>query len=210
VEAYAELGHIVGSGSGLGLGIRAEHRRDRVRLEGWFEQRLLGREYIPSYFNSRYEHDRFQLAVVTLADGTQVEAVNTKRNELYSRDAVELGSYVGFDMWFTRHYRLRCTLEHSWTRRRSGWFEFEVRATDPDVPLQVRYVFDRANVGGFGDVVTGPARDALTRLEIGYLVRKHLLLGCRYRQSYDAIESLGRNVGSRRRTRIEPAVIVRL
>jgi hypothetical protein len=210
LEAYAELGHILGLGGGLGLGLQAEHELERVRVKGWVEQRLLGPEYIPSYFNSRYEHDRIRSATVTLADGTELEAVNTKRNELYSRDAVELGSYVGVDIRYTRHYRLRCTFEHSWTRGESGWFEFEFRATDPDLPFQVRYVYDRVNMDGFADVLTGSARNGLTRLELTYLVREHILIGCRYRQSYEAIEHLGRSVGNRKRARIEPAVIIRL
>jgi hypothetical protein len=208
--AYGELGHILGYGSGLGLGIQAEHKIRGVHLKGWIEQRLLGRKYIPSYFNSRYERDRFEPVVVTLADGAELEAVNTKRNELYSRDAVELGSYVGIDVRFTRYYRLRCTFEHSWTRGESGWFEFEFRARDPDESLQVRYVFDRVTMGSLGEVLTGPARNGLTRVEIAYLVREHLLIGFRYRQSYEAIEHLGRSLGSRRRAQIEPAVIIRL
>jgi hypothetical protein len=210
LRVYAELGNIFGFGAGLGLGIEAEHLIGELRVKGWFEQRLLGREYVPSYFNSRYEHDRIRSTSVTLADGSEVEAINAKRNELYLRDEVELGSYLGMELRLTRHYRLRWSLEHSWNRHNSGWFEFDIRVTDPELPFQLRYVFDQVNMNGIGDIFGGPDENALHSLEAAYLVGKHLLLGFRFRQSFEPIENLGRTFSHRKRTRIEPAIIFRL
>jgi len=210
LTAYAELGNIFGFGSGLGLGVEGVDRRGNWRIKGWLEQRLLGREYVPSYFNSIYERDRLRSTTVTLADGTEVDAINTKRNRLYRRDEVEFGSYLGMEVRYTRHYRVRWSLEHSWTRDQSGWFEFDIRISDPDLPFQLRYVFDQVNMDGLGDILNGPPENALHRLELAYLIRKHILVGFRFRQSFDTIENLGRTVGHRKQTHIEPAIIIRV
>jgi hypothetical protein len=45
---------------------------------------------------------------------------------------------------------------------------------------------------------------------MAYLFKKHLLMGFRYRQSFENIESLGGIVGQKKRTRIEPALIIRI
>ena len=210
VEAYAEMGNILGFGSGLGIGIQADKKRDHIEWKGWFEQRLLGREYLPSYFNSRYEVDRIRKTTVTLADDSQIEAIQTKRSLLRDRDKVEFGSFGGMEIRFTRHYRLRWSLEHSWSRKGSGWFEIDFRVTDPTLPFQFRFVFDRVNMDSLNDIIFGANENGLVRMEMAYLFKKHLLMGFRYRQSFENIESLGGIVGQKKRTRIEPALIIHI
>jgi len=210
LEAYAELGNIFGFGSGLGLGIEAIHKLTNTRIKGWLEQRLLGQEFTPSYFNSRYEYDRIRTTQVTLANGVEYEAVNTKRNQLKSRDRVELGSYTGMEFRFKSTYRLKWSLEHSWNRKGSGWFEIDFLVADRDLPFQFRYVFDRVNMRSLNDILYGGKKNGLVRLEIAYMFRKHLLIGFRYRESYEYVENLGRRIGQRKRISIEPNFIIRL
>ena len=210
LEAYAELGNIIGFGSGLGLGILAEKEKDQLSWKGWLEQRLLGKEYVPSYFNSRYEADRIRTTTVTLADGSEMEALQSKRNLLRTRDEMEFGSFLGMEFRFSKYYRLRWSLEQSWTRKGSGWFQLDFRITEPSLPFQIRYVFDRVNMDGLGDIIYGPSENSLIRLELAYLFKEHMLVGFRYRQSFERTEHLGQIIGRRKRTRIEPALIIRL
>jgi len=208
---FGELGSILGFGIGMGVGLEADHRfDDRWRVRGWFEQQVLGQEYVPSYFNSRYERDRIRSTSVTLSDTSDVDAIQTKRNELYSRDEVDLGSFVSMEVRFTNNYRLRWSLQHSWTREESGWFELDFRISDPELPFEIRYVFDRVNMNGLGDITGGDSQDGLHRVEFAWQVGQYILLGFRYKQSFERIERFGRQVGQDKSARIEPAVIIRI
>ncbi len=209
-EGYAELGNIFGLGSGLGLGLKAESKIKETRVAAWFEQRLLGREYLPSYFNSRYEVDRFKTTSVTLANGEEYEAINTKRNALKSRDKVEWGSYIGMEFRFKSKYRLKWSLEHSWSRKQSGWFKIDFLVADPNLPFQFRWVFDRVNMNSLNDIFYGADTDGLLRLEVAYLIKKHLLIGFQYRESFESVENLGKRIGQKKRISIQPSIIIRL
>ena len=209
-EGYVELANIFGFGSGLGLGLEAEHQFPSMRVKSWFEQRLLGREYVPGYFNSRYEFDRIGTTKVTLANGIEYEAVNSKRNQLKSRDRVELGSFLGMEFRFKSKYRLKWSLENSWSRKGSGWFEIDFLVADPDLPFQFRYIFDRVNMGSFNDILYGPKENGLLRLEVAYMVKNHLLIGFQYRESFESVESLGRRIGQKKRISIQPSIIIRM
>jgi len=210
LEVFSEWGAILGKGMGISVGSRAEWQRGPWRLKGWTEQRVLGPNYVPSYFNSRYEIDRFRTASVTLEDGTSIDAVNTKRNRLYENDGINLGGYMGMEIRYKRIYRVRWSLENSYTQKGRGWFELDVRVTDPELPFQVRWVFDRVNMDSLNDIIAGKSEDALIRLELAYKLKNFLLVGFRYRQSFDTIESLGRRIGRKKTSRIEPAIILRL
>ncbi|NNF04286.1 MAG: hypothetical protein HKN17_07450 [Rhodothermales bacterium] len=211
LTVFGEIGSILGFGVGLGVGLEMDHRfDDRWRVRAWVEQQLLGQEYVPSYFNSRYERDRIRTTTVTLADSSEVDAIQTKRNQLYARDEVDLGSYVSMEYRYRNDYRLRWSLQHSWTREESGWFELDFRIRDPNLPFEIRYVFDRVNMNGIGDILGGDSADALHRVEFAYQVGDYILLGFRYRQSFEQVERLGRRVGTDKSSRIEPAVIIRI
>ena len=210
-EGYAELANIFGFGSGLGLGLNAEHKiKKDIRVKGWFEQRLLGREYVPGYFNSRYEYDRIGTSHVTLADGVEYEAVNSKRNQLKSRERVEIGSYIGMEIRYKSSYRFKWSLENSWSRKESGWFQIDFLITDPDFPFQIRYIFDRVNMESLNDILYGPNKNGLLRFEVAYMIKNHLLIGFRYKESFESVESLGRRVGQKKRISIQPSIIVRM
>lgn len=210
LEGYAELSNIFGFGSGLGVGIEARHQLKNTRINAWFEQRILGNEYVPSYFNSRYEVERLTTSTVTLANGIEYEVVNSKRNRLKSRDKLEFGSFIAMEFRFKAKYRLKWSLENSWSRKESGWFEIDFLVADPDLPFQFRYVFDRINMNSLNDILYGPNSNGLLRLELAYKFREHVLLGFSYRQSFESVEKFGRPIGHRKRTSIQPSIILRL
>lgn len=209
-EAYAELGNIFSLGSGLGLGLKAVHKFTNTRVSARLEQRLLGPEYLPSYFNSRYEYDRLSTTSVTLADGSEHDAVNSKRNELKGRTRTEFGSYIGMEFRFKSKYRLGWSLEHSWSRGDSGWFEIDFLVADPELPFQFRWVFDRVKLNSLNDILYGADANGLLRLEIAYKFKEHLLAGFRYQESFENVERLGKRIGQKKRISIQPSFIIRL
>jgi hypothetical protein len=65
-------------------------------------------------------------------------------------------------------------------------------------------------MNGIGDIFGGDSEDGLHRLEFAWQAGRWVLLGFRYRQSFETIERLGRNIGQRKESRIEPAIIIRI
>jgi hypothetical protein len=71
-----EFGH----GTGLGLGFSGTwHLPDDLRLEAQLEQRVMGKYFIPNYFNTLYEAARLQQVGIPVR-GDDLEALNSKRN----------------------------------------------------------------------------------------------------------------------------------
>ena len=71
-------------------------------------------------------------------------------------------------------------------------------------------MFDRVNVGQLEDIWGGDSGDGILRLELAYAFWEKLMLGFRFRQSFEPVERLGRIVGQDKRTRIEPNIVIRL
>ena len=60
------------------------------------------------------------------------------------------------------------------------------------------------------DILYGPNKNGLLRLEVAYMIKNHLLIGFRYKESFESVESLGRRVGQKKRISIQPSIIVRM
>jgi hypothetical protein len=206
--AYAELAKIIGFGSGLAVGLNGTRAQEDLRMEGWFEMRLIGKRYIPNYFNSLYEIERVQSAGVS--DELGLTAFNSKRNALAGQDKVQFGTFIAFEASQRRRYRIRASFEEVWNKENGGWFHIDFRLRDRNLPYELRFMFDRINVGGLEDIWSGPSRNGIVRLELAYQFWEKLLLGFRIRQSFEPVEELGRLVGQTKQTRIEPNVVLRL
>ena len=207
---YTEFAKILGHGSGLSLGLNGTRRRGGVLMEGWFEQRLIGKRYLPGYFNSLYEVERVQQRTVDFGDGTTIPAIQSKRNLLAGQDKVLFGSFVAASARMGRRYRFRTSFDRIWNQPASDWFHIDVRIDDPNLPYQIRFMFDRINMDRIEDIWNGPAENGIVRLELAYAFWEKLLLGFRFRQTFEPVERLGRLVGQDKQTRIEPNVVIRL
>lgn len=208
--AYTELAKIFGHGSGLSFGLNGTRLRKGVLMEGWLEQRLIGKGYLPNYFNSLYEAERVQTTEIDLGEGTSVPAYQSKRNRLAGQDETLIGTFLAVEAEVKGKYRVRTSFEEIWNKADGGWFHIDVRIRDPELPYEVRLMFDRVNVGQLEDIWSGEASDGILRLDLAYAFWDQLLLGFRFRQSFEPVERLGRIVGQNKRTRIEPNFVIRL
>ncbi|MBO6575628.1 MAG: hypothetical protein JJ896_11545 [Rhodothermales bacterium] len=205
---YSEVAKIVGFGQGLSLGLNGQRRRGDLFVEGWLEQRLIGSQYLPSYFNSLYEVERVQRATVDAGD-REIEAFQSKRNQLAGQNETLIGSFIAVEASVRRRYRVRTSFERTWNKAASDWFHIDLRVYDRDLPYQIRFTFDRINMDEIEDIWNGPSENGIMRLELAYAFWEKLLLGFRFRQTFEPVERLGRIVGQSKQTRIAPNIVVR-
>jgi hypothetical protein len=207
---YSELAKISGHGTGLSIGLKGVRKQGDIQMEGLLEQRLIGKEYLPNYFNSLYRAERVQTTSIDLGDGTTLPAFQSKRNLLAGQNETLIGTFIAFEAEVRGKYRVRTSFEEIWNKPKGGWFHLDVRVRDPALPYQIRFMFDRVNVGQLEDIWSGDSDDGILRLELAYAFWEKLMLGFRFRQSFEPVERLGRIVGQDKRTRIEPNIVIRL
>lgn len=208
--AFVEASHILRYGLGGSFGVRGITRLpNRSRLNTQVEILLLGKEYLPNYFNGLYVADRIRTLSINAGDET-VEAVNTKRNRLAGEHDFRLGSRASLRYRYQRKVRVNTSYEQIWTRKNSGWFHLDLRFQAPEWPYHVRVSYDRVNVGSVSDLFKLSRANALGRLEVAYRVLDFLRLGFGVKQSFEAQVQDGLVVGQTKKTRIEPQFIFSL
>ncbi|MFT5142060.1 MAG: hypothetical protein ACI84D_000671 [Thalassolituus oleivorans] len=207
---YSSLSKIMGFGSGLSLGLNGRTRKGDVQMAGWLEARVSGKQYLPNYFNALYELERAEGASIDLGEGTTLPAFQTKRNKLAGQDDTLLGTFIAFEASVRGRYRLRTSFDETWNKASAGWFHIDFRLRDRALPYEVRFMFDRINVGGVKDIWSGDSKDGFLRIDFAHVVWKNVLLGFRFRQSFEPVERLGRIVGHAKQTRIGPNFGIRL
>jgi len=207
--SYFELAKIFDYGMGVALGARSTWRfPERRRLDVQFEQRLLGKQYLPNYFDALYELERVQQVRLEDEDGETLEGLDTKRNRLAAQRGVRFGSYAALTFRSGHIFRLQTSFERVWNRAHSGWFHLDTRLRSRNLPLHLRLVYDRINLRSFNDLFNGPRDEALFRVSLAYRFWPFIMLGFDYQQSFEPVKAEGVVIGRVKRQRIEPRVQV--
>ena len=208
---YGELSKIINHGSGVGVGIRGRWNfpDKQMRFEGQFEQRIMGKSYLPSYFNSLYEVARLEkvsIPVETLEE--DLPASNSQRNVLTGLDKVRYGSYISIGWRWNRMVRLRTSFQNSWNLKNSGWFHIDARVKSADLPFFLRLTFDVLQRQTIMDVTDTGDKLSSVRLEFAYRIYKPLLVGFGFRNSFEPEFRNGTPIGLTKRQRIEPKFVL--
>ena len=208
---YGELSKIINHGSGIGIGMRGRWNfpDKKARIEGQFEQRIMGKSYLPSYFNSLYEVARLEkisIPVETLEE--DLAASNSQRNILTSLDKVRYGSYISFGWRWNRTVRFRTSYQHSWNLKNSGWWHVDARVRSADLPFFLRLTFDVLERQSIMDVTDTGDKLSSFRVEVAYRVYKPLLIGFGFRNSFEPEFQNGTPIGLSKRQRIEPKFVL--
>ena len=207
---YAEISKIFGYGTGIGLGFKGTWQLpDNMRLEVQLEQRYLGKEYIANYFNTLYEAVRLQDISIPVEDtDTEVQALNTRRNQLTAETKGRLGSYITMGWRWTRAYRLRWSYEHDWNDKDNGWLHVDARVKSPELPVYFRLRFDRLKTEAQEDLASTAGNLNFFRFESAVRVVSFLMLGFGVRNSFEPDFIDGIPVGLKKTRRIEPKFIL--
>ena len=209
--AYAGLSKIFNYGSGLGVGLQGTwNLPEDLRLQMQLEQRLLGKRYLPNYFNPLYEAARLQQVGIPVEDGDDLDGLNSKRNSLNAQTKVRFGSYVTMAWRWKRIFRLRWSFEHSWNLKDSGWFHFDTRIQSPEVPVYLRLRFDNVKTTSLQDIAISGNNLNFLRFETAFRVMSMLMLGIAVRNSFEPEFREGIPVGLKKRRRIEPKFVFTL
>lgn len=205
---YGELSKIFGHGMGIGAGFSGRWELpDDLRLQVQFEQRFMGKQFIPNYFNSLYEAVRLQTLGIPVDGADDIEALNTRRNILTAQTKRRFGSYVTMAWRWKRTWRFRWSYEHAWNVKDSGWFHFDIRIKSPDVPVYLRLRFDQVKTASLEDLALTGNNLNFFRLETAIRVMSMLMVGISVRNSFEPDFYEGVPIGLKKRRRIEPKFV---
>ena len=203
--AYFELGKIYKYGMGAATGmLNRWELSNEINLETQLEFRLLGPNYLPSYFNSLYEVERFRQVNIEDAAGNSVQAINTKQNLLDIYPKSRVGSYTSMSWKYKRIFYLTWSYEYTWNQGNDGWMHLDTRLKSRDLPIYFRLTFDRVSPIPIRDAASVGKRITMFRFEGAYQFFEFLMLGFGIRHSFEPTYKLGVPTGLSQRKRIEP------
>jgi hypothetical protein len=206
--AYLELAQILNYGRGVSVGVLGDWKlENNLRFSAQLEQRLLGKQYLASYFNTLYEVERYRRVGLD-ADGETVDALNTKQNLLLSYDQARLASYLSMSWRFERALQFTWSYEYVWNQDNNGWFHLDARVKSKDLPFYMRISYDQVRVETRQAQTNTGRNITLLRFDGAYQFFKYLMLGFGFRHSYEPVFDRGIPSGLRRRQRVEPRMRV--
>jgi hypothetical protein len=200
VTLYADYAKIIDFGSGVATGVKAEFNGlGLVSLSAKLERRFNNKQYIPSYFNSFYEIERFQ---ADTSDGTFTSKARTlaglseTANGFYGELGVNvlgmfniLGSYQRLDKYPT-----------------SGILHLGTEIAPEDAPIVARVGYDKINIIDEADLFKLDDRSYLF-FELGYKPYPFLLVSMVYHWTFAPVRDADDNIlDYKPQKRIEPRI----
>ncbi len=175
---YAKINNF-GSGKAVGVGLRLKGMGEFVYFEARLERRWLGEEFLPSYFDSFYEIDRY----VPLTSTTGVYKTEILSGITSSLKGVfgELRSNILGIVDIIGNFQKLDAVDNS------GILHINAitRRHIPLVTFQATY--DKKNIGSFKDIRTLDNR-SIARLGIGYKIKPFLILFMDYIWTFELDE----------------------
>ena len=187
LELYADYNKILRFGSGFATGFIADFNGlGIVDLRTKFERRINGKQYLPSYFNSLYEIERFQLDKSTGEVDSKIQRLDEdlpSSNGWYGELTVSvlgtvnvLGSYQRLDK-----------------DPDSGILHLETNVLPEDFPYVLRGGYDKINIEDEGDIFTLDDRSYLFA-EFGYKPVPYLIVSLMYNWTFTPVRDNDDNI----------------
>lgn len=187
LDLYFDYAKILDFGSGTALGgIISLNGLGLVSLRAKMERRFNGDNYIPSYFNSFYELERFQFDETTNVVSSKIQALKSINNvgdgyygELFVRILGTfdvLGSYQRLD-------------DHP----KSGIFHAATEIAPEGIPYVVRAGYDKINIIDEKDLFTLDDRSYLFA-ELGYKPWPYVLVSMVYNWTFTPVRDSKDNI----------------
>jgi hypothetical protein len=197
---YADYNKIINFGSGTATGIKFDlEGLGLVSLMAKLERRFNGEKYIPSYFNSFYELDRFRYFAGTDTFSSKVQQLSVltdPQNGWFGELGVRVlnlfdivGSYQRLDK-----------------DSKSGILHLYSEIAPEDAPFVARAGYDKVRIEDEKDIFTLDDRSYLYT-ELGYKPMPYLLISIVYHWTFAPVRDSGDNVISyETQKRIEPRI----
>ncbi len=207
VQLYLDYAKIANFGDGVSTGLL-------LNLNGMglfsasvkFERRWNSSEYMPSYFGSMYEIERFN---ANLQSGvTPTTVVNSKVKQLRSITTAEKGYFgsLGIDVLkLLNIYGSYSRLDYSGP---NGALHLQAELAPKDLPFLARGGYDKTNILKEGEMLTLDNRSFLYA-ELGYKPYSYLLVSMVYQWTFTPIRDSNKNIiGFEPQKKVEPRVSV--
>ncbi len=198
IDLFFDYTKIINYGSGTAYGIKFNLKGlGLLDAEAKFVRRVNTEQYIPSYFNSFYELDRFNF-------NTTTGAVTSRLRELENSNISTKG-------WFGELYvSLLGTFDIIGSYQRldeipnSGELHLAANVLPEGVPFILRAGYDKTNIGNETGIFTLDERSNL-HTEIGYKINSYLAATIYYRWTFLPIRDADDNIiDFQTQKRVEP------
>lgn len=165
---YFDWAKIGGFGSGVAFGVEANLRviAGVAEVSAKLERRLLGKEFLPSYFNAFYEIERYQIA------GGDTLRKEQRLAKIQDGTKGVFGELVGYIL---NTFRIVGNFQRLDQTKNSGILHLAADSGDkiPVIALQANY--DKMGIETLNDAFTLDDR-SIARIGLGYKVKPYLML----------------------------------
>lgn len=200
ITLYADYSKISGFGSGVATGVKFDFNLSSlVNLTAKLERRFNNGKYIPAYFNSLHEIERFKVDSATGTFTSKALALNSiseNQNGFYGDLLIRV---LGLFDIYGGYQRLD-------KEPKSGIMNLRSAIEPEGVPFVLRAGYDKINIQNEKDLFTLDDRSYLFT-EVGYKPVEYLLISIVYSWTYTPIRgSDNRIIGFEPQKRIEPRI----
>ena len=200
VTLYADYAKIIDFGSGVATGIKAEFNGlGLVSLNAKLERRFNNKQYIPSYFNSFYEIERFK------AD-TSSGAFTSKAQTLAQLTETANGFYGELGVNVLGMFNILGSYQRLDKYPDSGILHLKTEIAPEEAPFVARVGYDKINIIDEVDLFKLDDRSYLF-FELGYKPYPFLLVSLIYHWTFTPVRDADDNIlDYEPQKRIEPRI----
>ncbi|HAD80883.1 MAG: hypothetical protein A2509_05650 [Candidatus Edwardsbacteria bacterium RIFOXYD12_FULL_50_11] len=179
-QLYYDFAKIKNYGSGNVVGISADLKfpGEILTLSSKLEQRFLGAEYLPQYFDRFYEVERYQFGALPPRKVLLLNYLTESRNGTYG----ELAATLVGRLTILGSYQAIHKVPYS------GMLHFgtDLSKLIPNNKMEIRAAYDQKGINGAKDLFTNN-ENTLVTVEGGYQVYSHVMLYLTYLKTYEKI-----------------------
>ncbi len=186
-DLYFDYAKLVNFGEGKTVGALLHlNGLGLVNLQAKLERRLNGDHYLPSYFNSFYEIERFKY-------DEQTGTVKSKVQQLESATAVGNGFYGELLVRVLGSFDILGSYQRLDEHPESGILHLETDVSPEGFPYVARAGYDKINIKDEADIFTLDDRSYLFA-ELGYKPMPYLLVSLIYHWTFTPVRDENDNV----------------
>jgi len=200
ITLYADYSKIINFGHGVATGLSFNLKNlGLLKLFGKFERRFNGEHYIPSYFNSLYEIERFSY---NLNNNT----FSSKARLLTARNASDNGVFGEFGAKVAGLFYVQGSYQRLDKTPKSGVLHFSTEINPENSSFVIRAGYDKINIGN-ETAIFKLDDNSYFYFEYGYKVAKYILVSVLYNWTYTPIRDSNDDIiDYKTQKRVEPRI----
>jgi hypothetical protein len=185
IDLYADYAKIINFGQGAAAGINFNFGGlGLIRATAKLERRFNGRNYIPSYFNSLHEVQRFNFQQTA----TAYSLIHSKAQMLAFADEPDNGYYGQLGVSVLNLFQILGSYQRLDKTPNSGILHLSSEISSGEMPFLLRFGYDKVNIGAESDLFKLDDRSFLF-MEAGYKPMPYLLISMVYSWTYTPLRN---------------------